>query len=287
MFRIEEQRKGFTLLELIAVIVILGVLAALAFPSFSTVKSKSTEKTAISSAEGIVRDARALAALDGAVLSDSYVDQAGAETSEYDATTNSLSVEFNGNSAIASINPVTGEVTVTSSGNSNSSGGGGASTGMVDADTLEEGSYPTITITKTGPVHLALASGYLSRLVPVRMVFSDHPALYHYDPVAGRHVGLLLRPVLYDASGNLLTGSLFSDTGYTRGVVDLGTVIPTPTPPTGATYYAQILDYTNPYQASWYRSSSDVFAGASMAFRVSDADGNTLGYTNRVAVNWE
>ena len=106
------QKKGFTLLELIVVIVILGILAALAIPSFSTVKSKAAEKTAISSAEGIVRDARALAAFDGAALADSYVDQAGSETNGYNATANSLTVTSSGITAVATIDPLTGAVSI-------------------------------------------------------------------------------------------------------------------------------------------------------------------------------
>ena len=106
------KKKAFTLLELIVVIVILGILAALAIPSFSNVKNKAAEKTAISSAEGIVRDARALAAFDGAALADSYVDQAGAETAGYNAAANSLTVTSSGNTAVATIDPLTGAVSI-------------------------------------------------------------------------------------------------------------------------------------------------------------------------------
>ena len=112
MFKTPHSKKGFTLLELIVVIVILGILAALAIPSFSNVKTKAAEKTAISSAEGIVRDARAIAAFDGASLSDFYVDRAGSETAGYSASSNSLTVTSSGNTAVATIDPLTGEVSI-------------------------------------------------------------------------------------------------------------------------------------------------------------------------------
>ena len=70
MYKAQRSKKGFTLLELIVVIVVLGVLAALAIPSFSTVKQTSADKVAIASAESIVRSAKTLAAFNGAGLDD-------------------------------------------------------------------------------------------------------------------------------------------------------------------------------------------------------------------------
>ena len=61
MFR-TNRRKAFTLLELIVVVVVLGILAALAIPSFSTVKQSAADKIAIQSAESVLRNAKALAA---------------------------------------------------------------------------------------------------------------------------------------------------------------------------------------------------------------------------------
>lgn len=126
MLKTLRPKKAFTLLELIVVIVILGILAALAIPSFANVKAKAAEKTAISSAEGIVRDARALAAFDGVSLSDVHMDLAGAETSGYVAADDSIVVTSGGYSATAVINPLTGEITVSSS---SSGGNGGGNTG--------------------------------------------------------------------------------------------------------------------------------------------------------------
>jgi prepilin-type N-terminal cleavage/methylation domain-containing protein len=118
----QPTRKAFTLLELIVVVVVLGILAALAIPSFSTVKQSAADKIAIQSAESIVRNAKALAAFDGAALSDAYVDQAGAEIGvKYNPSTNTITTESGGETSAASIDATTGVVAITgvSSGGNN------------------------------------------------------------------------------------------------------------------------------------------------------------------------
>ena len=67
-----RSKKAFTLLELIVVIVVLGILAALAIPSFTTVKQKAADKVAFNSAASIYRAASAAAAFNG--TSASYSD---------------------------------------------------------------------------------------------------------------------------------------------------------------------------------------------------------------------
>jgi len=115
MFR-TDRRKAFTLLELIVVVVVLGILAALAIPSFSTVKQSAADKIAIQSAESVVRNAKALAAFDGAALSDTYVDQAGSEIGvKYNSSTNTVTVTSSGLTGTAAINATTGAITLGSS----------------------------------------------------------------------------------------------------------------------------------------------------------------------------
>jgi len=57
-----RNKKAFTLLELIVVLVILGILAALAIPSFNKVQQNSASSVASSTAKSLARDANALGA---------------------------------------------------------------------------------------------------------------------------------------------------------------------------------------------------------------------------------
>jgi prepilin-type N-terminal cleavage/methylation domain-containing protein len=57
-------KKAFTLLELIVVIVILGLLAALAIPTFARVTKRSQDASTSATLSAVLRDARALRAFD-------------------------------------------------------------------------------------------------------------------------------------------------------------------------------------------------------------------------------
>ena len=61
-----RNKKAFTLLELIVVLVILGILAALAIPSFNKVQQNSAASVASSTAKSLARDANALGAQNAA-----------------------------------------------------------------------------------------------------------------------------------------------------------------------------------------------------------------------------
>lgn len=59
---INRTKKAFTLLELIVVLLVLGILAAIAVPTFNTVKTNSAKRSAQTTAEGIARNTDAIAA---------------------------------------------------------------------------------------------------------------------------------------------------------------------------------------------------------------------------------
>ena len=103
-----RSKKAFTLLELIVVIVVLGILAALAVPSFTTVKDTAADKVAYQNAESIARAAEAAAAFGGGHATDADIDAAGAEltgngSASYSSATNTVSVTVNGTTGSAVI----------------------------------------------------------------------------------------------------------------------------------------------------------------------------------------
>ena len=59
-------RKGFTLLELIVVIVVLGILAAIAIPTFAGVISRANHSSALTTAQSFKAEADAIYAQDHA-----------------------------------------------------------------------------------------------------------------------------------------------------------------------------------------------------------------------------
>jgi type IV pilus assembly protein PilA len=90
---INRTKKAFTLLELIVVLLVLGILAAIAVPTFNTVKTNSVKKTAETNAQAIARNANAISASEaGGVTDGDHVDTAAGESdATYDASTDTVS----------------------------------------------------------------------------------------------------------------------------------------------------------------------------------------------------
>lgn len=61
---VTRNRRGFTLLELIVTLVVLGLLAAIAIPSYQRIVARSENAAAVGAVEGALRNAVALAALE-------------------------------------------------------------------------------------------------------------------------------------------------------------------------------------------------------------------------------
>ena len=62
-----KNRKGFTLLELIVVIVVAGLLAAIAIPSFNNVKTEAKKQAGYQEVVAFVKEINALAAFTSAL----------------------------------------------------------------------------------------------------------------------------------------------------------------------------------------------------------------------------
>jgi type IV pilus assembly protein PilA len=83
---INRTKKAFTMLELIVVIVILGIIAGLAVPSFLSVTTKSKKAVAEENVRAAVRKAAADAAFDAdwdgtvAAITATYLDEDGTTT---------------------------------------------------------------------------------------------------------------------------------------------------------------------------------------------------------------
>lgn len=80
-------RKAFTLLELIVVVVVLGILALIAIPTFRTVIDNSAQSAADQTAGAIARNANALAAFAGGGTTGTQVDAAADEATTSSGST--------------------------------------------------------------------------------------------------------------------------------------------------------------------------------------------------------
>jgi len=99
-----RNKKAFTLLELIVVLVILGILAALAIPSFNKVQQNSAASVASSTAKSLARDANALGA-QNASTSAGLTATANIYTAYTELTVPSnLTASWNGTAATLTVN---------------------------------------------------------------------------------------------------------------------------------------------------------------------------------------
>lgn len=89
---INRTKKAFTLLELIVVLLVLGILAAIAVPTFRTVKENSAIRAVKASAEAVARNADAIAASagDNGDVAQGDLDTAIAESGSFTHTAGNL-----------------------------------------------------------------------------------------------------------------------------------------------------------------------------------------------------
>ena len=77
---LKKSIKAFTLLELIVVLVVLGILAALAIPTFTNVQKSSAYNVASATSKAIARDANAISASAGRSTTSTDINSAILET---------------------------------------------------------------------------------------------------------------------------------------------------------------------------------------------------------------
>lgn len=64
---VSKVKKGFTLLELVVVVVVIGILSSIAIPTYAAVIDRANEKSAVTSALAVLNEANILAAFESKV----------------------------------------------------------------------------------------------------------------------------------------------------------------------------------------------------------------------------
>ena len=110
---LSRTKKAFTLIELIVVVVVLGIIAALAIATFGTVRQEAASSVALQTAEGIARNANAIAAFDGdgtdaSHLATAYTEAIGVAPGTPSAAAQTVTVSANGETGLACVDTTSG-----------------------------------------------------------------------------------------------------------------------------------------------------------------------------------
>jgi prepilin-type N-terminal cleavage/methylation domain-containing protein len=105
---LQRVKKAFTLVELIVVVVVLGIIAALAIATFATVRENAACSVALQTAEGIARNANAIASFEGTGTTGDHINTAAGEavnggSSTWDNATDTVTVSTNGETGTATV----------------------------------------------------------------------------------------------------------------------------------------------------------------------------------------
>ena len=117
---LNRTRKAFTLLELIVVVVVLGILALIAVPTFRSVIDSSAGSVAEQSAGSVARNANAIAAFDGGPTTITHLTTAqseytgsGVDFIAFDAFSYDVEVDSGGSIGVACVSIASGVAVVT------------------------------------------------------------------------------------------------------------------------------------------------------------------------------
>lgn len=107
-------RRGFTLIEMAVVLVLLGILAALAVPTFATLITSSEQDGAEAAAQAVITEINGTALGEARLNTAAYINACTAADTPYAACsgTDEVTVDTYEGSATATYDPATGEVTV-------------------------------------------------------------------------------------------------------------------------------------------------------------------------------